>query len=148
MAGLDVGSRAEVSQTLGDLNAAGDIRIALVLRGKGQADIPDWITNVCDVQGGDVWVGDRADWDRRIAQATPSSRALEPASKDNNAVDGNPVVALNKVSVTYGEGTRPVCQNPISQMADVRFYAMSRGVYGPVKSGICKEPMVESLHVA
>lgn len=110
MAGLDVGSRAEVSRTLGELNADGDIRIALVLRGKGAADVPDWITNVCDIQRGNVWVGDKSEWTSRMRRTTSTRSDRETESHSAGVATGEPVVALNEVSVSYGEGTRPVRQ--------------------------------------
>ena len=107
MAGLDVGSRAEVAGTLGELNASGDIRIALILRGKGSADVPDWITDICDVQGGNVWIGPKSEWSPQI-DATSQAIMDEHEKELEVSNGGKPVVALDNVSVTYGEGTRPV----------------------------------------
>lgn len=108
MAGLDVGSRAQVSQTLGELNALGDIRIALILRGKGSADVPEWITDICDIQAGNAWIGPKSEWAR---PGDGSSHIREDGSETGQSKlreEAEPVVTLNNVSVTYGEGTRPV----------------------------------------
>jgi energy-coupling factor transporter ATP-binding protein EcfA2 len=106
MAGLDVGSREEVSRTLGELNARGDIRIALVQRGKGKGDVPDWITDVCEVREGNVWVGPRSDW-----EGTREDVIVDRQDTTLDQVEGSsrdPVVRLQDVFVSYGEGTRPV----------------------------------------
>lgn len=108
MAGLDVGSRAEVSQTLGELNKMGDIRIALILRGKGAADVPEWVTDICDIQSGSAWVGPKAEWTRRTDTTSHSRKHTEEAGLSEVQSGVEPVVALNNVSVTYGEGSRPV----------------------------------------
>ena len=108
MAGLDVGSRTEVSQTLGELNASGDIRIALILRGKGSADVPDWITDICDIQSGNAWIGPKSDWARQIDGTSHVREGDEEIGQAKMRDEAEPVVALNNVSVTYGEGTRPV----------------------------------------
>lgn len=53
MAGLDVPSRKEVSNLLGELNESEGIKIVLVLRGKGGEEMPTWITDVAEVRNGD-----------------------------------------------------------------------------------------------
>lgn len=110
MAGLDVSSREEVSRTLGDLNAQGDIRIAVVQRGKGKGDIPEWITDICEVQNGDAWVGPRAEWERRQGEDETASSPKEHPTGTEISLDSSvePIIRLQDVSVSYGEGTRPV----------------------------------------
>lgn len=115
MAGLDVPSRELVDSLLGDLNAFEDeSRVVLVLRDKGDETIPDWITNVVDVRNGEAWVGTREEWDDKMFQQRGST-----ASKgdEGDLPDGNtgtsqvPVVQLQNVSVSYGEGTREVLRS-------------------------------------
>lgn len=108
MAGLDVGSREEVSRTLGDLNAQGDIRIAVVQRGKGKKDIPDWITDICEVRNGDAWVGRKEEWERRQSDEEKTNlleSSTTPAQLDSSK---EAIIRLQDVSVSYGEGSRPV----------------------------------------
>jgi energy-coupling factor transporter ATP-binding protein EcfA2 len=107
MAGLDFGSREEVSRTLGDLNSSGDIRIALVQRGKSKGDVPDWITDVCEVKEGNVWIGSRNEWEQRIHNDAGAKKDDTPTQSMTESA-GEPVVRLEDVSVSYGEGTRPV----------------------------------------
>jgi len=106
MAGLDIASREEVSRTLGELNASGDIRIALVQRGKSKGDVPDWITNVCEVKEGNVWVGPRVEWEEKAADETHSQREETAAPVEETSRE--PLIRLQDVNVSYGEGTRPV----------------------------------------
>jgi energy-coupling factor transporter ATP-binding protein EcfA2 len=106
MAGLDIASREEVSKTLGELNGSGDIRIALVQRGKSKGDVPEWITNICEVKEGNVWAGPRKEWDQKARDDTQSSR--EEIAAPSTESTGEPVIRLQDVSVSYGEGTRPV----------------------------------------
>lgn len=108
LAGLDVRSREEVSRVLGELNKAGDIRIVLVLRGKGIAGMPEWVTDVYEVRNGDVWLGSKLDW-------TVRTRGGDIAPSDENEQESRgekersePLVELRDVSVSYGEGSRPV----------------------------------------
>ena len=106
MAGLDIASRGEVSRTLGELNASGDIRIALVQRGKSKGDVPDWITDVCEVREGNVWVGPREEWEGKKDDETQTLREETAGSTAHSTQE--PVIRLQDVSVSYGEGTRPV----------------------------------------
>ena len=106
MAGLDIPSRAEVARLLGQLNAAGNMRIVLVLRNKPGDTMPDWITDICEVRDGDAWIGSRAEWEKRV-EARPT-KVEEIDDETTQAVDGEPVIMLDDVSVSYGEGTRPV----------------------------------------
>jgi ABC-type molybdenum transport system ATPase subunit/photorepair protein PhrA len=109
MAGLDIKSRAEVSKVLGELDSEGDIRVVLVLRGKGEG-LPDWVENVVDIRSGNVWIGDRSEWERlsastaSIEEVTVNDKSAEKPEKR----EGKPVVELNGVTVSYGEGTREV----------------------------------------
>ena len=108
MAGLDIQSRAEVSQLLGDLNTQGDMRVVLVLRAKGVGDMPDWVTDVCEVSNGDVWLGKTSEWKERAA-VNPQKRIEEVETEPAAETAGEePVVKLSDVSVSYGEGTRSV----------------------------------------
>ncbi|KAK6909386.1 hypothetical protein I203_103403 [Kwoniella mangroviensis CBS 8507] len=112
MAGLDIPSRKEVSHTLGELNDSGDIRIVLVFRGKGTEDVPDWITNVVEVKDGNVWIGDKAQYEESLRTRAKIQADHEKASiqelVDVRADDKKDLVKLDKVSVSYGEGSRPV----------------------------------------
>ena len=108
MAGLDVRSRAEVSRVLGEINRD-SVRTVLVLKGKG-GSMPDWVTNVADVRNGEVWIGPREEWEAR--ESTSSAR-IEPVEEAQEAPlaregEGEPVVQLQDVSVSYGQGSRPV----------------------------------------
>lgn len=111
MAGLDPASRELVTDTLGDVNATQDeARIVLVLRDKGDETLnAEWITHVCEVNDGTVWVGTRNEWlDRKSRQ---------PINHDDKRPEGNtstnaaPIVRLQNVSVAYGEGERPIIKN-------------------------------------
>ncbi|WVQ66959.1 uncharacterized protein L199_005150 [Kwoniella botswanensis] len=115
MAGLDIPSRKEVSHTLGELNDSGDIRIVLVLRGKGTEDVPDWITNVVEVKDGNVWIGDKAQYEESLRTRANIQADNEKASiqelVDTRADNKKNLVNLDKVSVSYGEGSRPVLKD-------------------------------------
>ena len=106
MAGLDIASREEVSTTLGELNASGDIRIALVQRGKSKGDVPDWISDICEVREGNVWVGPREEWEQKSSDDPHSHQEKITAASVQSTRE--PVIRLQDVSVSYGEGTRPV----------------------------------------
>ena len=111
MAGLDIPSRDEVSRVLGELNAAGSMRVVLVLRGKGTDSMPQWVTDVCEVKEGEVWIGKKHEWQERSRQTTLQIEQIDevPAQETSEGEpEGEPVVALNNVSVSYGEGTRQV----------------------------------------
>lgn len=111
MAGLDVESRAEVSRLLGDLNASGEIRIVLVLRGKGRETLPDWVTDVVEVKGGDVWVGKKEEWrgeQDRVVRRDEGEAGAKVEELEEGEGKAEAVVQLNEVSVSYGEGTRKV----------------------------------------
>jgi ABC-type molybdenum transport system ATPase subunit/photorepair protein PhrA len=109
MAGLDVRSREEVSRILGELNQRGDIRVVLVLRGKGAEDIPAWVTDVCEVRGRDAWIGSRDEWDgRTLAEGVEESAKVEEIVEAEEDVPAEPLVRLQDVTVSYGEGTRQV----------------------------------------
>ena len=110
MSGLDVKSRDQVSAILGDINARCDPRIVLVLRGKG-GSLPDWVTDVCEVRSGDVWIGSRKEWEERGTAQAVHARIEEEqvlASRKGSREATDPVVQLSDVSVSYGEGTRKV----------------------------------------
>jgi len=108
MAGLDAKSRGEVAGTLGRLNDEGDVRIVLVLRGKRGEGMPGWVTDVCEVRGGDVWIGSREEWGARNRSETCAR--IEEEEKDglNEETGAGTLVELRDISLTYGEGTRPV----------------------------------------
>ncbi|WVR00160.1 hypothetical protein IAU59_007302 [Kwoniella sp. CBS 9459] len=120
MAGLDVSSREEVSSILGELNGGGDIRIVLVLRAKGGANMPEWITDIAQVRNGEVWIGSREEYERSHGEETRQEQArLEELEEEEEAsgklgragpnVGEQPaLVKLQDVSVSYGEGTRKV----------------------------------------
>ena len=111
MAGLDIPSRKQVSQILGDMNSAGERRIMLVLRGKGSDALPEWITDVCAVKQGDVWIGSRSDWEDRAGESsdgTSTNAHRRPTTTPRSDEDAPPVVELQDVSISYGEGTRQV----------------------------------------
>jgi len=114
MSGLDVGSRDQVARLLGDINAKDGMRVVLVLRGKG-GDVPEWITDICEARNGDVWIGSRSEWEANRKSDGASENDLDKQGSSRSAaagdMDGNsrkPVVHLNQVSVSYGEGTRKV----------------------------------------
>jgi len=108
MAGLDIASRAEVSTLLGQLNSQGDMRIVLVLRAKGMGDMPDWVTDVCQVSNGDVWLGKSEEWKGMVPTTFEGPNEEIEDKLDPKSEEGAPVVQLQDVSVSYGEGTRPV----------------------------------------
>ena len=115
MAGLDKTSRVVVSDLLSDLNATQDNpRVVLVLRDKGDETLADWVTNVCEVREGKVWIGTREEYDAR--QKREKIRA-QKAAEDDKVDEGNtstsepPIVLLQNVNVSYGEGTRKVLQD-------------------------------------
>ncbi|KAL7421337.1 hypothetical protein Q5752_004222 [Cryptotrichosporon argae] len=103
MAGLDAAGRAEVARVLGEINDTAQPRIALVLRA-GTERMPDWITHVAEVRAGDVWVGTKGEWKGEPGRVVDDSDDVQPQG-------GEAVVRLQDVSVSYGEGTRPVLKN-------------------------------------
>ena len=112
MAGLDKPSREEVSTLLGRLNEGGDIRIVLALRAKGEGTMPAWITDVCEVRDGQAWIGSREEWERRPRpQPTAHIENIDGDATETTKIMTEPLVKLNRVSVSYGEGTRPVLKD-------------------------------------
>lgn len=107
MAGLDINSRDEVSRLLGELNEDGT-RVVLVQRAKGADAMPSWVTDICEVKNGDVWVGPRAEWEQRAQRPAAHIEDVEELPEDTVA---EPVVKLQDVSVSYGQGSRPVLKN-------------------------------------
>jgi ABC-type molybdenum transport system ATPase subunit/photorepair protein PhrA len=146
MAGLDVGSREEVSRTLGDLNAQGDIRIAVVQRGKGVGDVPDWVTDICEVRNGEAWIGSREEWvHRQGGTEQVSSRVEEMQSSTPEVEDASePIIQLQDVSVSYGEGTRPVSHLILPALTP-RYSKTFAGLSVQATSGIYKAQMVCQL---
>lgn len=110
MAGLDAQSRLVVDDVLGALNASeNEARVVLVLRDR-EEDLPKWITNVVDVREGEVWVGTRRQWEIRSAARARRAQPDDKADGSKTSTEA-PLVKLSHVSVSYGEGTRPVLQN-------------------------------------
>lgn len=111
MAGLDAQSRKEVSSILRGVNAQGDVRVVLVLRGKGKGAMPDWVDTICEVKDGKVWVGSREEWEAagHSAESVATTVATPSALTDNSTHE--PVIQLENVSISYGEGTRPVLKD-------------------------------------
>ncbi|WVW86198.1 hypothetical protein I302_108240 [Kwoniella bestiolae CBS 10118] len=113
MAGLDIPSRKEVSRILGDLNDRGDIRIVLVLRGKGLEDVPGWVTDVVEVREGNIWIGKKGEYEdslnkRREEEGETTASIQEVDQNQKDGKEREELVRLDGVSVSYGEGTRPV----------------------------------------
>lgn len=127
MAGLDTASRKEVSETLGELNDSGEIRIVLVLKGHGKGkgmNMPEWVDEVCEVRKGDVRIGSRSDWEDRQGiedGERVAERKIEGVDEERTGrgvegkYGGEPVVKLDGVSVSYGEGTRQVSNDTRTQ---------------------------------
>ncbi|KIR62530.1 hypothetical protein I314_03475 [Cryptococcus bacillisporus CA1873] len=116
MAGLDVPSRKEISKLLGELNASEVIKIVLVLRGKGGEEMPKWITDVAEVRNGEVWIGKREEYEQKHAEEQFRNQAMvekvvEKVVEKSDEVPGEPVIKLDGVSVSYGEGTRQVLKD-------------------------------------
>ncbi|EIW72011.1 hypothetical protein TREMEDRAFT_25255 [Tremella mesenterica DSM 1558] len=118
MAGLDVSSREEVSKVLGDLNER--MRIVLVLKDK-EGGMPDWVSDVVEVKNGNVWIGKREEWEERRS-VKHESKVEEIQEKvvelkdervelDKRKEEGETIVKLENVSVSYGQGSRPVLKN-------------------------------------
>ncbi|ORX40598.1 P-loop containing nucleoside triphosphate hydrolase protein [Kockovaella imperatae] len=116
MSGLDVNSRDQVSAILGEINAKCDPAIVLVLRGK-TGDIPAWVTDICEIRDGNVWIGSREVWEQEkaasigsdIHQSSPEVIESSSPPSANEAIE--PVVAMSRVSISYGEGSRPVLKD-------------------------------------
>ncbi|WRT70198.1 uncharacterized protein IL334_007192 [Kwoniella shivajii] len=111
MAGLDVNSRKEVSDILGKLNDKGDIRIVLVLRGKGNEELPEWITNIAQVKNGQVWIGNKEEYQNSHTEPTQSQLDEVKENAKDMKTDGIPLIQLRNISVSYGEGARPVLKD-------------------------------------
>lgn len=110
LAGLDIASRKEVATLLGKVNA-NDIRLVLVLRGKGkgkEAALPDWVTDVVHVRQGEVWIASRSEYDADQAalggEAKTSAKvdAATRAAMLERRRDLEPLVEMDEVSVSYG----------------------------------------------
>ncbi|OXB35396.1 hypothetical protein LQV05_006206 [Cryptococcus neoformans] len=112
MAGLDVPSRKEVSNLLGELNESEGIKIVLVLRGKGGEEMPAWITDVAEVRNGEVWIGKRVEYEQKHGEEQMLNQTrVEEVAEKSDEVPGEPVIKLDGVSVSYGEGTRQVLKD-------------------------------------
>lgn len=116
LAGVDAATRVVVSKCLGELNATeGEPRVVLVVRDFGPektlGSFP-WVTNVVEVREGNVWIGTREQWEVRRKQREDSEQHADLKSEGSRATSSQPpIVQLRDVSVTYGEGTRPVLKN-------------------------------------
>lgn len=107
MAGLDAPSRERVRSLLGQLNASGQPRVVLVLRDRGEDTLADWVSNVVEVRNGRAWLGTRDEWVARRRERGEREAATYAASESA----GPPIIELNGVSVSYGQGSRPVLKN-------------------------------------
>lgn len=105
MAGLDTNSRAEVSHLLGRLNEDA-IRVVLVQRSKGEP-LPPWVTDIVEIKGGDVWIGKRDEWEPSVDTVAH----IDEVNDEPGLTPSDPVVKLQDVSVSYGEGSRPVLKS-------------------------------------
>ncbi|GMK56684.1 hypothetical protein CspeluHIS016_0305240 [Cutaneotrichosporon spelunceum] len=110
MAGLDAQSRLAVDDVLGAVNVSeNEARVVLVLRDR-EEDLPRWITNVVDVREGEVWVGTRRQWKERKAARAHIQQPKDMPDGSRTSTEA-PLVKLCNVSVSYGEGTRPVLKD-------------------------------------
>ncbi|WWC64550.1 uncharacterized protein I303_107160 [Kwoniella dejecticola CBS 10117] len=110
MSGLDVKSRKEVSDILGNLNAKGEIRVIVVVRDKNLDNLPEWITDVAEIKAGEVWIGNKDEYlqHHQKTTSTATEAKIEEVKETKGTEVGKEVVKLDKVSVSYGEGSRPV----------------------------------------
>lgn len=148
MAGLDVPSRKEVSNLLGELNESEGIKIVLVLRGKGGEEMPTWITDVAEVRNGEVWIGKRDEYEQKHGEEQIMNQTrVEEVAEKSDEVPGEPVIKLDGVSVSYGEGTRQVSVDDFMQCTDfanlkIRCSKTSNGPSSPERNGISLGPTV------
>ncbi|WWC72044.1 uncharacterized protein I206_106004 [Kwoniella pini CBS 10737] len=119
MSGLDFKSRKEVSKILGNLNNNSnnnnnnnnnEPRIILVIRDKNLNNLPDWITNVVEIKSGKVWIGSKNEFlsSYSTLENGNENTKIEEVNFRKGEEEGKEVVKLDKVSVSYGEGSRPV----------------------------------------
>ncbi len=86
------------------------MRIVLVLRGK-MVGMPGWVTDVVDVRGGKVWVGERGEYEEKIKEEGRSiSAGVDMGGKgaekrDVSTSRKDPVVKVSEVTVAYGPKT-------------------------------------------
>ena len=113
MAGLDISSRQEVSEVLERLLTEGEIQLILILRGKGVRGMPQWVTAVCEVRNGEVWLGSRESWEKRSIEEKGFPVELPSTARRirANNID-SPLVEMRDISISYGQGSRPV--NPLT----------------------------------
>jgi molybdate transport system ATP-binding protein len=99
--GLDVASRPEVADLLGEL-IRGGLRVLLITRD----ELPDWVTHVLELDRLVVrWQGTRADFVNRAVRAAEAMPLPEPAVPQVRAAaaDAPTILELRGVNVTYGQ---------------------------------------------
>lgn len=108
MAGLDQASRDLVDIILGELNMVADeARVVYVLKDRGEGTLSNWITHVCEVHEGEVWIGTAEQWKARAKAAGGKVHEVHDASMPS-VKDVKPVVSMRDVSIAYAEGARKV----------------------------------------
>ena len=104
-AGLDMDNRPTLLSVLRSLHHARHPRIIMGLR--LQDPVPDWITHLALVSDGQVFTGPKVnilesqELRKSKEDKTPSVPSTVPTNRGEN--EGNPVVVLKNVGVTYGE---------------------------------------------
>ena len=111
-AGLDVGSRRDIGELLGEVNGS-TMRTVLVLRGTGEVGMPRWIDKVANVTpDNEVWTGTREEYLERMerdGQGKVFASAEVPRRKDESrgATETNPktepIIYMEDVNVAYGD---------------------------------------------
>lgn len=114
--GLDVDSRRDIAELLGQVASGSPCQVMLFLR--PQDELPEWVTHVLQLSRDrtTTWKGAREDWDRialanhhdsvpirqRLLERTNRAEASEKNSRDK-------IIELRNVSVSFGE--EPILDN-------------------------------------
>lgn len=129
-AGLDIPSRAEIAQLLGKVNEE-QMRMILVLRGKGAVGLPEWVSSVARVRDGVVWTGEKGEYlkmakdeEQTVHQAVADVPASRSSTDAEVPAKREPLVQMRDVTVAYGE--KKVC---------VPVDASCRGIQAEVNNG-------------
>jgi energy-coupling factor transporter ATP-binding protein EcfA2 len=117
-AGLDVGSRRDIGELLGEVNGS-TMRTVLVLRGTGEVGMPRWIDKVANVTpDNEVWTGTREEYLEKVERegkgktfASTEVPRTTDESRSTTKTDHKrePIIYMEDVNVAYGDKKVSLC---------------------------------------